>query len=39
MGRYPDDVRRIVDVQLTKEEDGCWRVDAMTVGPVNEKRK
>ncbi|CAN0454326.1 unnamed protein product, partial [Ectocarpus sp. 12 AP-2014] len=27
VGRYPDVVRRIVEVQLTKEEDDCWRVD------------
>ena len=39
VGRYPDDVRRMVDVQLTKEEDDCWRVDAMTLGPVAEQRK
>lgn len=39
VGGYPDNVRRIVDVQLTKEEDDCWRVDAMTLGPVTDKRK
>lgn len=39
VGRYPDDVRRIVDVQLTKEKDECWKVDAITIGPVEEKRK
>ncbi|CAN0097356.1 unnamed protein product [Ectocarpus sp. 4 AP-2014] len=39
VGRYPDVVRRIVEVQLTKEEDDCWRVDAMTLGPNVEQRK
>ncbi|CAM9367632.1 unnamed protein product [Ectocarpus sp. 8 AP-2014] len=39
VGRYPDVVRRIVEVQLTKEEDDCWRVDAMTFGPNVEQRK
>lgn len=39
VGRYPNVIRRIVEVQLTKEEDECWRVDAMTFGPIVEQRK
>lgn len=33
VGRYPADVRRLVDVQLTKEDE-CWRVDAITFEPA-----
>lgn len=39
VGRYPDNMRRIAEVQLTREEDKCWRVDAIILGPpVLEKR-
>ncbi|CAM9916091.1 unnamed protein product, partial [Hapterophycus canaliculatus] len=39
VGRYPDNVKRILDVQLRKEEDECWRVDALTLGPPVASRK
>lgn len=38
VGRHPEQVRRMAEVQLSREEDECWRVDAITLGPVLEKR-
>jgi len=38
VGRYPEKVRRVAEVQLRREEDKCWRVDAIILGPVLEKQ-
>eukprot|EP00904_Undaria_pinnatifida_P010855 jgi/Undpi1/68/HiC_scaffold_1.g00068.m1 len=29
VGVYPDDAKRIVEMQLSKEDDDCWRMDAL----------
>lgn len=39
VARYPDNSKRILDVQLSKEQDDCWRVDALTLGPPVANRK
>ena len=33
VGVYPDDAKRLVEVQLSKEDDGCWRIDALYFVP------